>query len=151
MARWLRLFLIALCIIAFVVVTALLARALSVDGSERAAITTLVQDEAKGDAPGMVALIKGCRQKPGCRVRVAQNAAKLHRPGRVLILTVNPSAGFSLTGTLGTARVAWRAGKSLPVVQCVRVRRAGDVISGLSIQLLAISPRISTNGVCASG
>ena len=151
MARWLRLLLIALGVLAFLVISALLARALSIDGAEQAAITHLVQDEARGDARGMTALIAGCRQNPACRTQVARNAAALRRPGRVSILQVIPSAGFSLTGTLGTARVAWRAGNSLPVTQCVRVRRAGDVISGLSIQLLAIGPRIKTSGVCHHG
>ena len=53
------------------------------------------------------------------------------------ILEIQSSAGFSLGSTLGTARVAWRAGTSLPVVQCVRVKRAGNAISGLRVELLA--------------
>ena len=151
MARWLRLLLIALGVLLFVAASALLARALSIDGAERAAITRLVEDQAHGDAEAMVGLIRGCRHRPACRARVALNVAALRRPGRVAILALNPSAGFSLTGTLGTARVVWRAGTALPVTQCVRVRRAGDVISGLSIQLLAISRRITTSGVCPTG
>jgi hypothetical protein len=34
------------------------------------------------------------------------------------------------------------------VVQCVRVRRAGNVISGLSIQLLEISAKIKSGADC---
>jgi hypothetical protein len=49
---------------------------------------------------------------------------------------------------VGTARVAWRAGSSLPIVQCVRVRRAGDVFGGLTVQLLAISVRIKSDSSC---
>jgi hypothetical protein len=79
---------------------------------------------------------------------VAQDVAALKRAGRVSILQLETSAGFSLTSTMGTARVAWDVGSSLPIVQCVRVRRAGDALSGLRIQLLAISRRIKTDGDC---
>lgn len=140
--------LIALGVVIFLVISALLARVLSVDGAERSAITTLVEAEARGDAPAMVALIDGCSQRPACRARVTEDAVKLARPGSISILELNSSAGFSLTSTLGTARVAWRAGSALPVVQCVRVRRAGNALSGLRVQLLEISARIATDADC---
>jgi hypothetical protein len=147
--RRIRLVLITLTVLLFLAVSALLARALSIDGAERSAITQLVTDEARGDVAAMIRLIQNCQHKPACRTEVARNASGLRHPGRVAIGEINPSAGFSLTGTLGTARVVWRAGQALPVTQCVRVRRAGDVISGLSIQLLGISPRIKTSSGCA--
>lgn len=146
--RRLRFALIALGLVVFVAVSALLARAFSIDGAERGAITRLVQAEARGRSSAMVALIKDCAQSSFCRSRVAADAAALRRAGRVAILELNPSAGFSLTSTLGTARVAWRAGSSLPVVQCVRVRRAGDVISGLTVELLEISTKITSGADC---
>jgi hypothetical protein len=140
--------LIALGVLLFVAISALLARAFSIDGAERAAITRLVQAEASGRAHAMTALISGCGRSSFCRSRVAADAAALRRPGRLSILELNLSAGFSLTSTLGTARVAWRAGKALPVVQCVRVRRDGNVISGLSVELLEISARITSGRDC---
>ena len=60
------------------------------------------------------------------------------RPGEVEILTYAPSTRLSLTRRTGSARVAWRAGESLPVVQCVRVRRDGPLTGG-GVELLAIS------------
>jgi hypothetical protein len=135
-------------VLLFAAISALLARAFSIDGAERAAITRLVTDEALGRPAAMTALIKGCAQSASCRSRATANATALRRPGKVAILELNSSAGFSLTSTLGTARVAWRAGSSLPVVQCVRVRRAGNVISGLSIQLLEISAKIKSGADC---
>jgi hypothetical protein len=147
--RRIRLLLIALVVLLFVAVSALLARALSIDGAERSAITQLVTDEARGDAAAMVHLIVNCARQPACGGQAAANASRLRQPGRISIGEINPSAGFSLTSTLGTARVVWRAGQGLPVTQCVRVRRAGNVISGLSIQLLAISRRIKTSSDCA--
>jgi hypothetical protein len=147
--RRFRLFLlIVVGLIVFLVVSAVLARVLSIDGAERSAITTLVQAQARGNSAGMVEQIHGCAANPACRQRVAQNAVSLKRAGSVKILEINVSAGFSLGSTLGTARVAWEAGSTLPVTQCVRVRRAGNALSGLRVQLLEISPRIKTDGAC---
>jgi hypothetical protein len=147
--RRLYLFLIgAGVLVVFLVVSALLARAFSVDGAERSAITALVAAEARGDVNGMLSRIDGCRANAGCSARVAQNAAELAQPGAVSIIQLQPSSGFSLGSTLGTARVAWNAGSSLPIVQCVRVRRAGNVLSGLHVELLAISLRIKSDAEC---
>jgi hypothetical protein len=148
--RRLYLGLIALGILLFLAISALLARAFSVDGAERAAITSLVQAEARGDQAGVVSTITGCAASNACRARLVATVAPLRRPGHVTIIQIQASAGFSLTGTLGTARVAWSAGSSLPIVQCVRVRRAGNAISGLHVELLAITPRIASDSDCPS-
>jgi len=147
--RRLRLFLlIVVGLVVFLAVSAVLARVLSVDDAERNAITSLIQAEARGDAGVMTRQILDCAENPGCQRRVAQDAAKLRRTGAVKILTLSSSAGFSLGSTLGTSRVAWRAGSALPVVQCVRVRRAGNALRGLHIQLLEISLRINSQANC---
>jgi hypothetical protein len=132
----------------FVAVSAVLARVFSLDGAERAAITTLVNDEARGDLKGAVSQVFGCAHSSACRATVAADVAALARPGAVTIIQIQPSAGFSLGGTLGTARVAWRVGLSLPIVQCVRVRRAGDAIGGFQVKLLEISRQIHTDADC---
>jgi hypothetical protein len=46
--------------------------------------------------------------------------------------------------------VAWRAGSSLPVVQCVRVRRAGNALTGFQVELLKLSRRIASDSNCPS-
>lgn len=142
------LLLIALGLVVFLAISAVLARVFSVDDAERAAITTLVKAEARGDPSAMRAQIQGCSASAGCRARVAQDAAALRRSGAVLILQLNSSAGFSLGSTVGTARVAWRAGTALPIVQCVRVRRAGNALTGLRVELLVLSLRIKTGADC---
>jgi hypothetical protein len=140
--------LIALGVLVFLAISALLARAFSANGAEQSAITDLVRAEAAGNQVAMLGRIEGCAQSAFCRVRVAQDAAELRRSGEVSIINLQPSTSFSLSGTLGTARVAWRAGSSLPIVQCVRVRRSGDVISGLHVQLLELSARIKSDSAC---
>jgi hypothetical protein len=134
--------------ILFLAISGLLARVLSVDSAEQGAITSLVQAEARGDSHAMIAEIDGCSQSPACRLRASENAAALARRGKVTIIELNTSAGFSLASTLGTARVAWHAGNGLPIVQCVRVRRAGNVFSGLHVELLEISLRIKSDADC---
>jgi hypothetical protein len=132
----------------FLFISLILARVFSADGAERTAITLLLRDEAAGNRTGMIARIKGCATSAACRVRVAEDATALRRSGTISILELNPSAGFSLTSTLGTARVAWKTSGSLPIVQCVRVRRAGDAISGITIELLKVSARIRSDANC---
>jgi hypothetical protein len=142
--------LIAVGVIVFLVISALLARALSVGGAEDSAVTALVRAEARGDQAAVIADISDCARQAACRARAAQNVAALKRPGEVQIIEMNPSAGFSLGSTLGTARVAWLAGGSLPRVQCVRVQRAGSVLSGYRVKLLKVSVRIRSNADCPS-
>jgi hypothetical protein len=65
------------------------------------------------------------------------------------VLQYQPSTGFSLTTTNGSARVAWEiVGRTRPIVQCVRVRRAGNAIGGIHIELLAITARLKSSGTC---
>jgi hypothetical protein len=142
------LLLIAAGLVVFLAVSAMLARVWSADGAESAAITTLVKDEARGDQAGVIGQITGCVVDAACRTRAAANVAALRRPGSVSIITLQPSTGFSLSGSTGTARVAWLVGSSLPIVQCVRVRRAGNAISGLRVELLTVSLRIQSNKDC---
>ena len=139
---------IAAGILLFLVISAVLARVFSANSAEQAAITSLVQSEARGDVNAIVGAVQDCRTDPGCRQRAALNAAALKHAGAVSIIQLQPSTSFSLGGTEGTARVAWNVGGSLPIVQCVKVRRTGNAISGLRVELLEISPRIKSDTAC---
>jgi hypothetical protein len=140
--------LIGLAVLLFLAISAVLARVFSLDGAERTAITSLVQAEAAGNTQGVLKQIQGCGASAACRVRVNENIAQLRHSGAVTILQLNPSAGFSLGATTGIARVAWEVGSSLPRVQCVRVKRAGNAISGFRIELLEVSPKIESDSDC---
>ncbi len=135
-------------LVVFVAISALLARVLTVDGAEQSAVTALVQAEARGDQAGMLDRLQACRESAACRARVAYDAAALTRSGAVSILTYQQSAGLWLSSTTGTARVAWKTPSSLPIVQCVRVRRGGDVFTGLRLELLTVSTRIKSDADC---
>jgi hypothetical protein len=147
--RRLYLLLIGLGIIVFLAISAVLARVFSTDGAERSAITGLIRAEAAGNPQAMALRLQGCRQNAACQAQAAQLSSTLRRPGSVSILQLSPSTGFSLSGSTGVARVAWNVSSvSKPVVQCVQVRRGGDAIQGLQVQLLKISGRINSDGTC---
>jgi hypothetical protein len=140
---------IAGAIVVFLIVSALLARVFSANSAEQSAITSLVKDEARGDVDAVVGDIDGCRTSPACRARARYNATTLKHPGAVSIIQLQPSTSFSIAATQGTARVAWNVtGRPHPIVQCVRVHRTGNVISGLRVELLEVSRRINSEAGC---
>jgi hypothetical protein len=139
---------VTLGILAFLAISLMLARAFNAESAERAAVTDLVKAEARGDVHGASAQLTDCATSLSCRARIAANVATLHRGGTVQVLQLEASTGFSLGSTLGNARIAFRVGDSLPTVQCVRVRRAGNVVSGLRIELLAISRPLKGDAAC---
>jgi hypothetical protein len=137
-------------VVLFLFISVLLARAFNAGDAEDAAITTLVQAEARGDTAKVISMITGCRDSAPCRARAATNTSLLRHPGKVAIAEINPSSTFSVATTEGTARVAWVAGNSLPRVQCLRVRHAGSVLQGFTIELLVLSRRIASDADCPS-
>ncbi len=118
MSRAARILLIVLAALAFFVLSGLLARVLSANTAERAAIVRLLRAQARGDG------------------------------ARVQVLAYDPSTRFSLGGTRGVARVAWRVPPRPPVVQCVTVHRGGDPFSGLRVALSQLSAPIPGDASC---
>jgi hypothetical protein len=128
--------------------SALLARALTGAGDERAKVLDLLEAQAAGDAAAVLAEIPACRANPACADVTRTRVAELQRGGRVEILNYQPSVQVALTRRTGVGRVAWRAGGSQPVVQCVRVRRDGPLTGG-DVELLSISAPIGNEDSCA--
>jgi hypothetical protein len=128
--------------------SALLARALTGAGDERARVLDVLEAQAAGDAARVLAELPACRAQPACAEVVRTRVQELERPGRVEILNYTPSVQVALTRRTGLGRVAWRAGDSPPVVQCVRVRRDGP-LTGADVELLSISAPIGNEEGCA--
>jgi hypothetical protein len=139
---------IAFAVFVFLGVSALLAKALSGAGGERAKVLEVLEAQARGDADGVLERLDACRAQPVC-VRVTRDRVqKLARPGRVEIVRYDPSIQVALTRQAGTARVVWRTTEErFPVVQCVRVRREGPLSGGRS-DLLALTDPIGLQGSC---
>lgn len=142
--------LLAVAAVAVLVVGALLARFLSVENAERSDDLVLVQAEARGDLAGMLARMSGCRASPSCLATARADASdpRLRRTGAVKILQLESPTAYSLSGATGATRLAWTVIGTLPVVQCIDVRRTGDFLSGVHVRLLGISAPISGEGRC---
>jgi hypothetical protein len=142
--------LLAVGVILVLVVSALLARFLSVENAERADDLALIAAEAKGDAAAMLDQLTGCRQSPSCVAAVNANAGNPHvrRPGAVKIISLESPTAYSLFGAAGKTRLAWTVIGTLPVVQCVDVRRTGNFLDGIHVQLIGLSAPIAGEGIC---
>ncbi len=137
-------------VLLFLAVSAGLARFLSSENAERDADLALIGAEARGDAAAMFAKLSGCRASPVCVAAVKANAAnpRTRRAGAVKILSLKSATAYSLTGATGKTRLAWTVIGKLPVVQCIVVRRSGDVVQGIGITLLALSAPINNEADC---
>jgi hypothetical protein len=131
----------------FLTISFLLARALTGQGAERAHVLDVLHAEARGDAPAVLRQLPACAREPACARVTRARVAKLKRPGKIEILNFQPSVRVTLTRRSGTGRVAWRAGGSLPVVQCFKARREGPLTGG-GVELLAFSEPIALQASC---
>ena len=136
--------------LAFLVVSFGVARWLTRENRERAAVLALLRDQARGDGPAMLARLDGCEQDARCRARVAANARRLRRDGAVKILNYESGTRYALGSSTGDVRVAWDIGtRGDTVVQCVTVHRSGAAVLGGGVALRAISGPIGLEDSCA--
>ncbi len=141
----------ALGVIFFLAVSVLLARFLQTENVERDDDLALIQAETRGDVQGMLAQLTGCRQSPSCLASVRANAAnpRTRKPGAVKILELTSPTAYSPFGSTGRTRFAWtEINRTLPVVQCIEVRRTGNFLSGIRVELTALSKPIENEGEC---
>jgi hypothetical protein len=138
---------IGFAVFVFLGISALLARALTGAGNERAAVLTVLQAQARGDTAAVLDHMPACRAVPACADMTRATVSRLKRPGQVEILAYDPTTQVTFTRRTGVARVAWRAGTGLPVVQCVRATREGPLTGG-GAELLSISAPIPRTSNC---
>ncbi len=148
MGRSRRYLVLASAVVVFLLISAALARILSANGAERAAIRDALEAQASGDPRALVAAIDGCADDDACRATAAANAAALRSGGELELARLDLSTSFSPFDTTGTARVVWKTPTRLTVVQCARVRRAGNVVSGIEVELTALSRPIRRDTSC---
>ena len=141
--------LILLGVVLFFAISDELARFFSIENIERDDELALIEAQAKGDANAIIEKLKGCRSSPACVARAKANASSLRRSGQIKSLSVKSTNATSLTGKTGTTRLAWTVLGKLPVVQCVKVRRTGNIIEGINVTLVSLSAPIPNEGVCA--
>jgi hypothetical protein len=141
-----RALIIAGTVVAVLVISALLGRWLNNDTVERALVVDLLKAQAKGDAPAMLRIVK-CPDA-ACVALVRANAKRLHVPGEVKIALYESQTAHALSSRTRPTRVVWYTHPSGTTVQCVLVRRSGDVLAGASITLLRLSAPIGREASC---
>jgi hypothetical protein len=137
-------------IVLVLLVGGLLARFLSVENAERAADLALIQAEVTGNTVAMLEQLSGCRHSTSCVAAVKANAGdpQLRRAGAVKILQLESKTAYSLFGATGKTRLAWTVIGSQPVVQCVNVRRTGNILAGIHVHVIGLSVPIDNEGTC---
>jgi hypothetical protein len=143
-----RALLIAAAVLVLLAGGAALARMLGAGATERDAVIDIVKAQSHGDLAAVVAGIEGCGASPACVARTRAQVRRLRSRGKVRVLRVDGTSSVAVGEGSSTARVAWRTGDRLPVVQCVRLRRSGDLVSGFDVRVLSLSAPIGREESC---
>ncbi len=141
--------LIALGVVVFLAISFQLARFLTAENAERAAVFALLEDEARGDSRAVASRLTDCNR--ACADGVARIVAEAERPGRVKILRLDAGASFTLGERTARSRVAWAvdvASSTETFVQCITVRRKWSPVSGASVTLLRLSALLPPEKAC---
>jgi hypothetical protein len=143
--RWV---VIAVAVVAFLAISLALARWLSTDNVEREKVNDLLRAQLAGDADAMAREIDGCAARPACMVTVRANARSLRGPGRIEIVAYDSATSHALGTASGPTRVVWKTSQRLTTVQCVEIHRTGNLLSGASVTVTALSEPIDRQAGC---
>jgi hypothetical protein len=147
MGRVKRALVIAVAVIAFLAVSVVVARWLSADTDERGQVVDLLRAQSRGDAPAMLRMLDDCRD-PACVATVRANARRLRGHGELKVALYQSGTAHVLRGRTKQTRVVWFTPGRLTTVQCVLVRRTGNVLAGVSVSLLRLSAPIGRESGC---
>ena len=141
-----RLLIIALAVAAFLAISVVVGRWLSADTDERGQVVELLRAQTKGDAAGMLRHL-ACRT-PACIATTKANARRLRGDGAVKIALYQSGTAHALRSRTKPTRVVWFTPGRLTTVQCVLVRRTGNLFAGTSVTLLRLSAPIGRESSC---
>jgi hypothetical protein len=134
--------------VAFVVLSFVIARVLTVGNAERDAVYRLVRAEAAGDQAAVLRRVHGCAGDAACVDAVRRTIARVQHPGPAKLLRFDGPSGLALTGRSGRARVAWKVGTALPVVQCVGLRTSGNPLGGYTVRVTGLEEPTALDEPC---
>jgi hypothetical protein len=140
---------VAVAVLAFVAVSAVVARWLQADSAERTKVQRLLAAQGRGDGAAMARALGRC--DPACARRMAVLAARLRHPGALEIVRYDSKTAHALGSRTAMTRVVWQVGgpdPTLPTVQCIRVRRTGNALTGPRVTLLGLSAPIGREAGC---
>jgi G:T/U-mismatch repair DNA glycosylase len=141
-----RLVVIVVGVTAFLAVCVVVARWLSADTDERGQVVELLRAQSRGDVDGMLRLLR-CRDR-ACIAVVRANARRLRGHGDLKIPLYESGTAHALRSRTKQTRVVWFTPGRLTTVQCVLVRRTGNVFAGTSVSLLRLSAPIGRQSSC---
>jgi hypothetical protein len=140
--------LIVVAVVAFLGICFLVARWLNNDTVERGAVTKLLIEQARGDADAMLRRLQGCDD--ACAAVVRRNAQRLRGKGDLKIALYVSQTAHAVTSRTKFTRVVWFTPGRLTTVQCVLVRREGNVFAGTTVSLLRVTAPIGRESSCPS-
>jgi hypothetical protein len=138
--------LIAIGVIALLGVSFLVARWLNNDTVERGKVTKLLEEQIRGDTAAMLRRLEGC--DAACAAVVRRNADRLRAEGELKIALYQSQTAHALKSRTRFTRVVWFTPGRLTTVQCVLVRRAGNVFAGTTVSLLRVTAPIGRESSC---
>ena len=141
--------LIVLGVLVFLGLSVLVARWVNTDGVERAQVERLLRAQLRGDAPAMLRRLDGCTDA-ACVGVVRDNARRLRRDTELKIALYQSGTAHALRSRTKFTRVVWfpDGREAETTVQCVLVRREGNVLAGMTISLLRITAPIGRESSC---
>ncbi len=141
--------LVAVAVAALLGISFLVARWLNNDTVERGQVTRLLEAQIRGDAGAMLRRLEGCGA-PTCVAVVRRNATQLRGRGELKIALYQSQTAHALSSRTRFTRVVWFTPGRLTTVQCVLVRRAGNVFAGMTVTLLRVTTPIGRESSCPS-
>jgi hypothetical protein len=142
-----RLLIIAVAVVALLGISFVVARWLNADTDERGQVVELLRAQARGDADAMLRGLEDCRDA-ACIATQRANARRLRDTGAIKIALYSSGTAHALRSRTKPTRVVWFTRDRLTTVQCVLVKRTGNVFAGLSVSLLRLSAPIGRESSC---
>jgi hypothetical protein len=138
--------LIAAGVVVVLAISIVIARWLNTDTVERGAVTELLRAQARGDLNSMLRRLN-CRDA-SCEALARANAERLKAPGELKIALYQSGTAHALKARTKPTRVVWFTPGKLTTVQCVLVRRTGNMLAGTTVSLLRLSAPIGRESSC---
>ena len=138
-------------VLVLVAASFVVARWINNDTVERARVVELLRAQLRGDAAEMLRRLDDC-DDPACAAVVRANARRLRRDAELKVALYQSQTAHALRSRTKFTRVVWfPAGREAQTtVQCVLVRRTGNVFAGMSVSLLRVTAPIGRESSCPS-
>ena len=138
-------------ILVLIAASFVVARWINNDTVERARVVDLLRAQMRGDAAEMLRRLEDCAD-PACADVVRDNARRLRRDAELKVALYQSQTAHALRSRTKYTRVVWfPAGREAETtVQCVLVRRDGNVFAGMTVSLLRVTAPIGRESSCPS-